>query len=281
MRWRICITFVAHQFLAVLKFTIILLTTCFLGSCAFNKSFYNPDSSAVNTPPDARSVYIKYAEHDSIHTLFYAPTHPKASLFILHGGSGNLSGWSEVADLFYQDGYAVFIMDYPGFGNSSGAATHKSVMASTQAAVNHFITLPQVQNTKKLIMGFSLGGNLALKVAAENEAFFDAMLIEGAYTSQKALKAHQTPRPFKGFSRLLTKTEIDGEAFISKWTKPLLIVHSSNDAISPYKMAKSLYDSAIRTKQKELWTISGPHLAGLGSNFELYMAKISALLTLN
>lgn len=264
-----------------MKFSLLFLTACILGSCAFNKSFYHPDPSAVNTPPDARSIYIKYGEHDSIHSLFYARTDPKASLFILHGSSGNLNGWSEIADLFYQDGYAVFMIDYPGFGNSSGTATHESVMASTQAAVNHFNTLPEIQDTKKLIMGFSLGGNLALKVATENKEIFDALLIEGAYTNQKELKAHQSARPLKGFSSLFTKNEIDGAALISEWTKPLLIVHSKNDASCPYKMGKKLYDSAINTKQKKLWTITGPHLAGLSSNFQLYMAKMTTLLQLN
>lgn len=252
-----------------------------IGSCAFNKSFYHPDLSAVNTPPDARSVFIKYGENDSIHSLFYARTDPKASLFILHGNSGNLNGWSEIADLFYQDGYAVFIIDYPGFGNSSGAATHKSVITSSRAAVAHFSTLPEIQNTKKLMMGFSLGGNLALKLATENEAIFDALLIEGAYTNQKELKAHQSKRPFKGFSSLFTKNEMDGVSLIGEWTKPLLIVHSKNDATCPYKMGKKLYENALNTKQKELWTITGPHLAGLSSNFQLYLAKMTTLLQLN
>lgn len=243
--------------------------------------FYQPNIESVSTPPDAISQYITYGESDSIHTLFYANENPRASIFFLHGNAGNLSAWSEVADLFYQANYQVFIIDYPGFGNSSNKANHKAVYASTQAAVEHFKALPGISDSKKLLMGFSLGGNLAVKVGYDNPDLFDAMLIEGAFESHKTIAVNRVTRPLKFAPYLLVKDAVKGKKLIASWDKPLLVIHSTQDAVCDYKMGKTLYESAINTNQKELWTIKGPHLAGIGLNFDDYLEKVAALVETN
>lgn len=249
-----------------------------LSSCAFNNMFYHPDPATVNTPPDAVSQYIKYGETDSIHSLFYEQKNATASIFILHGNAGSLTSWSEVADLFYQANYQVFIIDYPGFGNSTNKAKHKTVFEATQKAVEHFKNLPGVNDGKKLLMGFSLGGNLAIKVGHDNPDLFDAMLIEGAFESHKTVGVKQVTRPLKFAPYLFVKDVVKGKKLIASWNKPLLIVHSKQDAVCDYKMAQTLYESAIGTNQKELWTIKGPHLAGLGLNFDEYLEKVHDLI---
>jgi pimeloyl-ACP methyl ester carboxylesterase len=261
----------------VLKIFSFAVLISLVSSCAFNNMFYHPNVDAVSTPPDAISEYITYGESDSIHTLFYANESAKASIFFLHGNAGNLGAWSEVADLFYQANYQVFIIDYPGFGNSSNKAKHKAVFESTQLAVEHFKTLPGVRDSKKLLMGYSLGGNLAVKVGFDNPNTFDAMLIEGAFESHKTIAIDRVTRPFKFAPALIVKDAVKGKKLIANWNKPLLVIHSTQDATCDYEMGKTLYESAIGTTQKELWTIKGPHLAGIGLNFEEYLEKVAAL----
>lgn len=247
------------------------------GSCSFNRSFYHPDTSAVASFPDAEDHYIQYGENDSIHALFFKQELPKANLFILHGNAGNLSSWGEMADLFYTSGYQVFIIDYPGFGNSTGKTNHKTVIESAMAAANYFSTLPSINESKTILMGFSLGGNLALKIGAERPDLFDAMILEAPFDTHRAEAMHAVPAPFRFAPFLITKNAINGKKLIATWTKPLLLIHSVDDKMCPYEMSERLMKSAILTQQKELWTIKGPHLAGLGQNLDLYLAKMNAL----
>lgn len=256
---------------------IALITGLLMTSCAFNGAFYHPDTEPVPTPPDSESHYIKYGENDSIHALYYPADKALTSIFILHGNAGSLQGWQSISDLLYQAGYNVFIIDYPGFGNSSGTPSHKNTIASSQAAINYFSNIPHVRATKKVLMGFSLGGNLAIKMATDNPDIFDALLIEGAFDSHRSIAANRIPRPFKA-SKVFVKNEIDGTELISKWTKPLLIVHSQDDQICPYQMGVNLFKGATETNTKELWKIKGPHLAGINLNFNLYLAKIKKLI---
>lgn len=257
---------------------LVLSVSILSVGCAFNKKFYQPDSTKVATPPDAESVYVKYGENDSIHALLYTrPKHDRA-IFMLHGNAGNLTSWHAVADLFYQANYQVFIIDYPGFGNSTGEASHTNVIASTRAATNFFLNHPRIKSCKKVLMGFSLGGNLALKIGAENQESFNAMVIEGAFSNQKDAAAEKFHKPFKVLPKIFVKNKINGEALISKWKKPLLIIHSQDDNVCSYEMGKKLYHAANSTQDKELWKINGPHLAGISLQPEVYLYKIKELI---
>ncbi len=247
-------------------------------SCGFNKTFYKPLKENVKTPPDAESIYLNYNESDSIHGLLYARENPIASIFLLHSNSGSLTGWGEIADLFYQAGYQVFAIDYPGFGNSTGKTNHENVFASTAVATAYFDEITQESNTKKLLMGFSLGGNLALKVGAENSELFDALVIEGAFESHRSIAMDQVPKFLRFLPYLFVKNHIDGSLLVSNWKKPLLVIHSKDDKAVSFEMAKTIYESATATENKELWAISGRHLAGISLNFERYLFKIKTLI---
>lgn len=48
--------------------------------------------------------------------------------------------------------------------------------------------------------------------------------------------------------------------YIKNFTKPVLIIHSTEDKIIPFKMAKKLYKNA--NQPKELYEIKGNHIWG-------------------
>jgi len=255
--------------------TVVILIS--LVSCGFNSSFYHPDETEVKTPVSAESQYVHY-ESDSVHVLHYLPESPKASILMLHGNAGNLSGWSEVADLFYLAGYEVYILDYPGFGNSSGKPKHQVVYAATDAVAHHFNQ--SAQHDKRLLMGFSLGGNLAVKVATDHPDYFNAMALEGAFDNHVNAARQSIPRPFRFLANLFVKNHIKGEELIQQWNKPLLVIHSKDDRTCPYEMGVSLHQNAA-SKNKSLWSIEGPHLSGISKYFETYMLKIENLIDNN
>ncbi len=256
---------------------LLLIGLSLLSACSFNRSFYKPDSSSVLPFDPAESHYIHYGVSDSIHAIFYPNETATTNLFILHGNAGNLNSWSSIADHFHAEGYQIFMLDYPGFGNSSGKPTHPTVIASTDAAVHYFKELVKNDPKKNIAMGYSLGGNLAIKVATDHPDFFDALIIEAPFDSQRSAAINSVPRPFKFAPFLLAKNAINGNKLIAKWQKPLLIIHSQEDRVCAYKMSQRLIESAINTEQKEFWTIKGPHLAGLKLQGDLYLAKMKKI----
>ncbi|MBK6952642.1 MAG: alpha/beta fold hydrolase [Crocinitomicaceae bacterium] len=242
-----------------------------------NMFFYFPDKTEVIKSSNATEFYIPYKKEKSVHGIFFQKDKPRASIFILHGNGGNLTGWQSVAEMLWEDGYQTFIFDYPEYGNSDGQARHDQVIESSQKAFDYFKDLPEVQGTKKIVMGFSLGGNMALKIGHDNQESLDAMVLEGAFTNHRDIGIYTTPKVFRFAPWLVLGSKFKGEELIKDWKKPLLVVHSTEDKVCPYEMGKEIYTNAGSAK-KELWTIKGAHLQGFGLDSETYFAKIRKLI---
>ena len=120
---------------------IISITVLLVNSCAFNGLYYYPDKAELETFQDANSFTLMNDDLE-IKGLFYERSAPKASIFFLHGNAGNLNGWSNVAQSFFDEGYQVYLIDYPGFGASTGNPSHKNVISSAQLAFEDFISKP-------------------------------------------------------------------------------------------------------------------------------------------
>ena len=258
------------------KIILIAVISFFVVGCSMNVFFYFPDKNAVVASDKAEEIYIPYDKDKKIHALLFKKENPIASVFILHGNGGSLTGWQSVAEMLLDEGYQTFIFDYPEYGNSDGHARHNVVIEASQKAFEYFTAIPEVIPTKKIIMGFSLGANLALKIGPDNQDQLDAMVIEGGFTSYRKIGINNTPKLLRFAPFMLMGSKFKGEETIKSWTKPLLIVHSTEDDVIPYKMGQEIYKNAASTR-KELWTIKGPHIGGFANYSSEYFFKIRNL----
>ncbi|MBI3136767.1 MAG: alpha/beta fold hydrolase [Bacteroidetes bacterium] len=256
---------------------LLVISGLLLSSCSMNMFYYFPDKTTVSVSENGTEKYIPFKKEKSVHGVLFKKKDPIASVFILHGNAGNLNGWQSVAEMLWEEGYQTFIIDYPGFGNSDGQARHNQVIESSQKAFEYFDSLPEVAGTKKILMGFSLGGNLALKIGSDYQDRLDAMVIEGAFTNYRAIGIASVPKILRFAPWLVLGSKFKGEELIQNWKKPLLVVHSTTDEIIPYEMGKEIYKNA-GAERKELWTIKGTHLQGFGLYPTEYFFKIRNLL---
>lgn len=270
------VTSYSNLLTAVRLVVIALAGSVFLSGCSFNKLYYYPDRNAVDKAELGEDIYINWDKKDSLHGIFYAVDKPKASIYFLHGNAGNLSGWKNAAIKFWKEGYNVFIIDFPGFGNSSGKTRHSNVIKAAQSGLNYFIDREDVRNTKKVLMGMSLGGNLSVKIGTDNQDNLDAMVLEGPFNSHRKVGLSRVPKILWPIAAPMVRNKIKGEKLIKRWTKPLLVIHSEEDEICPYWMGKQLYQNSP-SETKELWTIQGSHLAGMAKYEDEYYQKLEEL----
>lgn len=259
------------------RIVILVFIANLLGACSMNMFYYFPDKNPVQASANATEHSIAFHKEKSVHGLFFPKKNPIASVFILHGNAGNLTGWQSVAEMLWEEGYQPFIIDYPGFGNSDGKPKHATVIEASQKSFEYFCQLKEVDSTKKILMGFSLGGNLALKIGTDYQDKLDALVVEGAFTNYRAIGMARVAKPIRFAPWLVLGNKFKGEELIREWKKPLLVVHSKKDEVVPYAMGKEIYENA-GTPQKELWTIDGKHLQGFGLYSEEYFIHLKALL---
>lgn len=193
---------------------------------------------------------------------------PKATILYFHGNTGDNARMHWAMNLLLQYGFQVFAIDYSGFGMSQGRATRKNVLKDGNSALDYLLTRPDVKDTKIVIYGQSLGAHLSVVVAAMNEDKIDGLVEEAGFSSHKEIG-----KEFAGFlGTMFVKEQYSAKDSIVNFHKPILIIHSTEDDVVPFKMGKELYDLA--NEPKTFYEIDGCHTCGS----RIYAKEISEII---
>lgn len=240
----------------------------------FQPTITNLKNTAIDLDFTIESVVFKSSNGNKLNGWFLKPkkVKPLITLIHFHGNAGALLSQYQAIAPIIKHGFQVFIFDYSGFGFSEGKATRDNVLTDGLSAVDFVLTRQEVKNTKIALYGQSLGGHLAAVVAEKRQNNIDALIIEAAFTSYKAIGNKKVPL----LGSLLTNQKYSALESIKKYTKPVLVIHSTEDKIVPFVMGKNLFESA--NNPKEFFEIKGKHIYGILDYSEEIANKIKKLL---
>ncbi|MBK7086622.1 MAG: alpha/beta hydrolase [Flavobacteriales bacterium] len=142
---------------------------------------------------------------------------------------------------FVERGYSVLIPDYSGYGFSEGKATRRHVKEDGIAALKYLRGTGEDLGAL-ILYGQSLGGHLAPCVAAEHQDLIDALVVEGAFSSHDDVAVALAKLGF--FARWMTREMYSAKRSIAEFHKPVLVVHSREDATIPFAMGERLFGAA-------------------------------------
>jgi fermentation-respiration switch protein FrsA (DUF1100 family) len=157
-----------------------------------------------------------------------------------HGNGGNVACWGWVPHL-YRDrlGASVLVFDYRGYGKSEGTPTEAGILADARAARRWLAKRTGVAEGDIVVAGKSLGGGVAVDLAARDGA--RALILESPFTSLTEVAVHHLPwLP----ARWLMNTRLDSLALIGWYDGPLLVSHGDADRTVPYEMGQRLFEAA-------------------------------------
>ncbi|PPE72535.1 alpha/beta hydrolase [Solimonas fluminis] len=107
-------------------------------------------------------------------TLLLPPRAKRPPVIVMAHGFGAIraAGLYAFAERFVKAGYAVFLFDYRGFGDSEGEPRHwvspRRHLQDWKAALVHVRKLPQVDASRLVLWGSSFSGGHVLQTAAED-----------------------------------------------------------------------------------------------------------------
>ncbi len=228
---------------------------------------YQPYKSLTSTPADVNLDYtevnLQTSDGLALHGWWLPHNDAKYALLFLHGNAGNISHRLHSLKVFHQLGLSVFIIDYRGYGNSEGKPDEKGTYLDADAAWQYLINELQVDQNKIIIFGRSLGGAVATWLAERYSAA--AVILESTFTSVADMGQHYYPYlPIKYINYI----KYDTLNRVEHIKSPLLIIHSREDEIVPFKFAEALYSKAKQPKQ--LLEISGDHNYGYQESGGVY-----------
>ncbi|MGI6787826.1 MAG: alpha/beta hydrolase [Acholeplasmataceae bacterium] len=211
-------------------------------------------------------------------TFLYYPTHissgertlmesPEFTKINIPDGNKNYSGWAKISEenlftIIYFGGnaeasavtffyrfqeevddfeYANFIMvDYPGFGLSDGKPSEKSLKHMSLLTYDYIVSLDKINNTKIIVMGFSLGTGLATYVAANRDV--DQLILIAPYSSMIDVVNSKIPI-FYGPIKYLWRSEFNTMKLLPDIKCNTLIIYSNDDMMIRPKFSKKVLEN--------------------------------------
>jgi hypothetical protein len=182
--------------------------------------------------PDVHEVRID-VDGASLSALHLRLPDPKGVVFFLHGNAGNLASWFTGSAFYRQANYDLFMVDYRGYGKSSGRiGSERELHADVRKAWD--AVAPLYAGKRIVIYGRSLGTALAAHLAAEVQP--DLTILVSPFWSAQDIAGIHFPWVPSALLRFPLATNIDLRAVRT----PVLLVHGERDALIPVEQSERL-----------------------------------------
>jgi fermentation-respiration switch protein FrsA (DUF1100 family) len=214
----------------------------------------------VGTPADRglryEDVSIRTDDGETLSAWWIPAERPRGAALVLHGNAGNISHRVDYARMFHGFGYSTLLIDYRGYGKSTGKPTEEGTYRDALASWRWLLDPQGLRPEDIVILGESLGGPIACWIAARGTP--RALVLASTFTSLPDLGA--SIYRFLPV-RLLSRFKYDTRECLSHVRSPVFIAHSPQDDIVPYTHGQALYAAAH--DPKAFLEMAGSHNRGL------------------
>ena len=267
---------------------VLLLIVAFAavsGCC--ERLFYYPDDREYSTPAEAglrhEAVEFRSADGTRLSGWFLpAVGAAKGTVVHCHGNAQNMTSHWRFVEFLPRLGYNLFVFDYRGYGASDGRPTRQGTFEDAEAAVAYVRSREDVDPERVGLFGQSLGGAIAVVVAARDPRIKGAV-IDSAFSSHQAEAAHALRgNPVTWLlawplSRLVIRSGLDPIDYVADLPpRPVLFVHGTADRVVPCEMTRELAEKAGR----RAWLVDGArHTAAVYVEPEKYRKRVDDVFT--
>jgi uncharacterized protein len=183
-----------------------------------------------------------------INGLHFFRDSPQGLILYFHGNTRSIKGWAKYARDFYRYGYDVVLVDYRGFGKSTGKRNEKDMLSDMQFVYTTLIK--QYPEHHIIVYGRSIGSGFAAKVASDNKPRY-LILDAPYYNFRKVVKRFLPILPVRYVLRYHLRTD--------KWIRYVnchtYIIHGTRDWLIPIRNSERL--QAINPHKITLIRIEG------------------------
>lgn len=165
--------------------------------------------------------------------LHFKVESPKGLILYFHGNTRSIKGWAKYARDFYRFGYDVVLVDYRGFGKSTGKRSEREMLNDMQFVYDRLAD--QYAEDHILVYGRSMGSGFATKLAADNQPRY--LILDAPYYSFRKVAERFTPfLPHRFILRFHLRTD----RWIKRVTCHTYIIHGTRDWLIPISHSEKL-----------------------------------------
>ena len=206
-----------------------------------------------------------------INGLHFSVEKPLGVVLYLKGNSKSIKGWGKFAVDFTRNNYDVIMVDYRGFGKSTGKRSQKAIKHDLQFIYNKI--REKVSEKYIIIYGRSMGSGFATKLASMNSP--KMLILDAPYYSLTKVTGRYMP--FMPLSIIL-KYPMPTYKWLKYVKCPIHIIHGTKDKLIPFSSSVKL--SQVNPKLTRLHPIIDGGHKNL-NNFESYHKILTEIIKSN
>lgn len=197
-------------------------------------------------PADLQFDDVVFESRDKtrLHGWYCPCENRRAVVLMTHGNAGHVADRAPLLRYLQSKAkVAVFIFDYRGYGKSEGTPTVEGVLDDARAARAQLRWMASIEDSEMLLMGESLGGAIAVQLAAESAP--RGLILQSTFSSLREIADFHFP----ALSWLVPADKLNSCRAIQRYSGPLLQSHGTADRTIPIPLAEKLFAAGNEPKQ--------------------------------
>lgn len=212
-----------------------------------------PFSQDLTATPAGLEKFWLNTEYGNIEAWFLSPLNadkarPAPAVIFGHGNAELIDDWPEALKNFSRMGIGLLLVEYPGYGRSSGSPSEQSIRHVFAAAYDALVSRKTIDPTRIVLFGRSLGGGAVCALARERPSA--GLILMSTFTSVQSMAAKF------GVPAFLVRDRFNNLGVIKHYAGPILFIHGKDDRIVPYSHSVKLHRAA---KNSSLITYRAGH----------------------
>jgi uncharacterized protein len=191
--------------------------------------------------PDVHEAWID-VPGARLNALHLRNPKPRGIVFFLHGNASNLQGWFADVDFYRRQNFDLFMLDYRGYGKSTGRIQSQAQLEADVRAAWASIA-PRYAGMPRVIAGQSLGTGLAAGLAAQLQP--ELTVLISPYQSMAAMAREH----YRWVPGAVLRYTLHTDQALAEVSAPVLLVHGQRDDIVPPHHSQQLLRAAPHAKR--------------------------------
>lgn len=170
-----------------------------------------------------------------INGLHFTVTNPLGLILYFHGNTRSIKGWAKYVKDFSRYNYDVVLVDYRGFGKSTGDKSEKDMLDDMQFVYDTLCR--QYPQNHLIVYGRSMGSGFAAKIASDNTPRY--LILDAPYFSfAKVVRRFLPILPL----RIVLRYHLRTDKWLPKVNCHTYIIHGTRDWLIPIKNSEKLQE---------------------------------------
>ena len=268
----------------IIELSIIMEKHLLIDNPTVSNVVFYPRKTAIpnNLGPNVEILKFHIDDDVLIGGFFYKNDKNLPTILLFHGNGEVALDYRSIAPIFYKCNVNLAVVDFRGYGFSSGDPFYTSLISDAMPIFTEFTEWMDERNLldSLFILGRSLGSICAAEIGAHNPTKLRGIIFESGFASTYNMMVNL----FRVSSPYLTPeslNEYSNHTRVRKFSKSTLIIHGTSDWIIPPTEAELLYKNLPDNIDKKLLLIEGAGHNNILSFEKEYFSPLSDFIKFN